>query len=753
MREINQEVYKDKLWQWQEGEYTVTRTSQWSGPGCHQGCGVLFYTKDGKVEKIEGDPNCPVNNGRLCMRCLDMLEAIYHEDRLTYPMKRAGERGENKWERISWDEALDIIDEQAKRIMGEYGGKAIAAFQGTGRNATWPVSSLGNLAFDTPNTGQGTLSGDCCYGPRLMAMNVVMGTAWIADMGQALEARFDDPRYRIPEYVLIWGCNPLVSNSDGFYGHWIIDVMKRGSKLIVVDPRITWIAAKAELVLRLRPGTDGAVALGIVSQMIENKWYDEEFTDEWVYGLEGLREAAAEYTPERVEEISCVPAWKIVKAAEILGHAKPLAVQWGLPLDQQTHGVSASHAIQAIIALTGNVDIPGSNIFFVDGFIQNDIRMSLLERMDPESQKAKLGCDGEYPLRSMGYAPFAMPEKVLQAIEEGDPYPIKMVWIQSSNPLSNCAADSKRWLKALNSLDFVVVADLYMTPTAVACADLVLPVAMSPERDSMRAWWTPFRAITKVVEPLGEAKCDETIMLEVGRKVAPEKFPWANTEEMRAAFMENLSSVDYEGSFEDLKHDVWYYFPFEYEKYKTGKLRSDGKPGFNTPTGKIELMSTIFQAVGLDAAPYYKEPNESPVSTPELAEKYPFVLTTGQRSYEFFHSEHRNLPTMREYHPWPLCEMNPEDAASLGLEEGDWVYLENETGKIKQKLHIHPGMLKGVVNAEHGWWFPEREAAAPSFFGTFDSQAGCLLRMGDVGPTGWGSSYKCRLCNVSKVED
>jgi len=749
MRDVNQDIYKNKLWQWQEGEYTVTRTSQWSGPGCHQGCGVLFYTKDGKVEKIEGDPNCPVNNGRLCMRCLDMKEAIYHPDRLLYPLKRAGERGENKWMRISWDEALDIIETKTKEIQKEYGSRSICTFQGTGRNATWPVSSLCNLGFNSPNSGQGTLSGDSCYGPRLMAMATFFGTSFIADMGQALEKRFDDPRYRIPSVIIIWGCNPIVSNSDGFFGHWIVDCMRRGSKLVVIDPRITWLAAKAEYALRLRPGTDAALALGIVHEMIENGWYDKEFVEEWCYGFDELCEAVKPWTPEKTEKVTWVPKEKITAAAKLMGNTKPMALHWGLALDQQTHGVAASQAVQEIIALTGNVDIPGSNIFFTNGFVQNDIRMAMLARMDPGVRNDRLG-DNEYPLRLMGYAPFALPEKVLSAIEEGDPYPVRMVWIHGSNPLSNPAADSKRWYNALRTLDFCVVVDLFMTPTAVACADLVLPAAMSPERDSMRAWWTPFRAISKVVEPLGESKCDETIMLEVGKKLEPDKFPWENTDEMRAFFMQNLASVDFKGTFEDLQKEVWYYFPFEYQKYKKGLLREDGEIGFDTPTGKIELVSTIFKAVGLEPAPYFKEPTESPYNSPELFMKYPFVLTTGQRSYEFFHSEHRNLPMMREFHPDPIAEMNPDDAEALGLKDGDWIIIENAHGKIRQKLRIHPGMLKGVVNVEHGWWFPEKEAAAPSFFGTFESQANCLTVMDDIGPTGWGAPYKSMLCKVYK---
>jgi len=747
--DFSSEVYK-KDWQWQEGEYTVTRSCVWSGPGCHNGCGVLYYTKDGQLVKVEGDPNSGFNNGRLCMRCLVLPEAVYHPTRLLYPMKRAGERGENKWERITWDEAYDIIEEKVRKIWKDYGGRSIVCCFGTGRNATWQLPFLAYMGYKSPNCGGGFLSGDCCYAPRLMAMQLIFGATFIADCSQLFEKRYDDERWVPPKYIVNWGCNPVASNADGFYGHWIVDCMKRGSKLITVDPRVTWLAAKSDIHLQIRPGTDAAVAMAMLNVIINEELYDKDFVDKWCYGFEELKEAVAEMTPARAAEISWAPEEKITEIARILGRNKPWAMQWGLPVDQSKHGVSTSLALGALVAITGNVDIPGGNALVTKGYVQADFRAALLRQLDEKIFADRLGNE-DSPLRKYGYINQSFPDALLRAIETEKPYPIKMLHISSTNTFANMGAEAHRVLNAMKKVDFIVVADLFITPTAVACADILLPVAMSPERMGIRAWWNPLRSITKVIEPLGEAKSDETIALDLVRRLNPENAPWKDEKEFTDYCMANLQSAKFDGTYDDLVRKVDDWIPFEYRKYEKGLLRPDGEVGFNTPTGKIELKVTQLEQFGYPALPYYQEPTESPVSTPELMKEYPFVLTTGQRSFEFFHSEHRQLKSMREFHPDPIMEINPEDAAALGIKDGDWVWLENKHGKCKQRARLNPGMLKGVVNAEHGWWFPEKEAAEPSLYGAFESNINCLTTQFDYGPTTFGAPYKTQICKVYKA--
>lgn len=750
-RDCNKDVYKTD-WRWKEGDLTVTRSTQWSAPGCHEGCGVLLYTdKEGKLVKVEGDPNNPFNNGRLCMRCFALPEAMYHPDRLLYPQKRVGKRGEDKWERISWDEAYDIIEERTGDIIDRYGAKAISVGFGTARNCSWQPAIISWAAFGSPNETGTFLSGECCYQPRLMSAQALFGGSMIADFAQFYEKRFDDPRYKVPDYILLWGNEPLKSSSDGFYGPWLIDAMRRGSKLIVVDPALTWPASKAEVWLPIRPGTDAALALAMLHVMITEGLYDHEFVEQWCYGFDELAERVEEWTPERAAEICWLPVEKIYQAARLWGNAKTPTLQWGLALDQQQHGVAAAHAVACVQAITGNTDAPGGNCLMDKGYVQDDIRRSIMAGLPKDFTKDRLGDDLNL-LRKFGFSPHAHPDSVLKAIETAEPYPIKMMWLQGNTVLANPSADIRRVYEALKNIEFMVCVDVFKTPVAVAYADILLPAAMGPERNGIRGWWAPLRAINKVTET-GEAKSDDLIALEMCKRFNPEMFPWKDDREMNSHFAKNLASMDFSGTFDDLSHMVLKYPDFTYYKYKKGMLRPDGEPGFNTPTGKIELYCTLYESVGIDPLPYFEEPPESPVSTPEEFEEYPFVLTTGRRSFEFFHSEHRQLRSMREFHPDPIVEMNTQDAHEIGLEDGDWVWIENPHGKCKQKLKLNDGHMHGFVSAEHGWWFPEKEAAEPSLFGLWESNINQLTVMDQYGPSSFGSTYKTQLCKVYKADE
>lgn len=748
--EINQgdwDVYKGKQWQWQEGEYLVTRTTQWSAPGCHNGCGVLFYTKGNKLCKIEGDPNLPFNQGRLCMRCLDMVEMVNHPDRVLYPMYRdPKDRGKDAFRRISWDEAIDIIEENANRIKEQYGPESIITMGGTGRNTTWQMPVMAKNCFGSPNDSGGFLSGEACYVPRMAAMNALMGCTAIMDCAQMVEARYDDPGYVVPEVCLLWGNHAIKSNPDGFLGHWIVHLMQRGTKLISIDPRLNWMNAKSEIWIQIRPGTDTAFALALLNVIIEEDLYDHDFVDKWTYGFDALAERVKEYPPEKVAEICWCKPDDIVRVARRYAAAKPAAIQWGLAVDQAKYGVETAHAILCLWSITGNVDIPGGNIVTEKGYVQADIRAAMAMDLPEELREKRLG-DEKYLYRKLTYGGHALSDAALEALETNEPYPVKMIVLGGANPIANQGADNKRVYHAMMNAEFVVANDCFITPTIAAVCDMVLPVAMSIERNAIRGWWQPLRAISKVIQT-GECKSDEEIVVALGRRLNPEGFPWKTDVEFLDHVMSNLSSVTYDGDFKDLCEKGYYYDEWHYRKHELGLLRKDGQPGFNTPTGRIELYSTTFEMFGLDPLPYYKEPTHSPVSTPELMEEYPFVLTTGQRSWEYFHSENRQMKNLRAFHPDPMVEINDEDAESLGLVDGDWAVLENYQGHARFKVKVNPGLLKGVVAAEHGWWFPER--GIEDLFGTFESNANCLTTQCDNGPHGYGAPYKNQLCKVYK---
>jgi anaerobic selenocysteine-containing dehydrogenase len=555
---INREAYHEGEWQWQEGEYTVTRSHHWSAPGCHNSCGLLFYTKDGKVEKVEGDPLEPYNNGSLCMRCLNYVESINHPDRLKWPLKRVGERGENKWERISWEEAADIIVENVNRIKAEYGGESIVGVHGTGRNVSWQTPYFFFGAFDTPNVVTMFFSGFSCYLPRVVGCNAVMGDFMIADASEVHEERFSNPEWKPPGCIVIWGCEPLKSNGDGFLGHWLVQCVQRGSKIVCIDPQLTWWASRADYWLPLRPGTDAAMALGILNTIISEDLYDHDFVEKWTTGLEELAERAAQYPAEKVAEICNVPSEKIKAAARFIAKNTPTALQWGLAFEQQVDALSAILGAACLPALTGSIDVPGGMNIVRNAYNTHRHYNCGMELLSPGQLEKKL----QYSKSMSGnhMVAHANPDEILKAMESGKPYPIKMMWFQSSNPLACPAMEAPRAYEAMKKLDFVVVADPFMTPTAVAHADLVLPVAMNNERNSTRTWWTPLRAITQV-SSYYEAKSDEQLILYIGKKLNPKAFPFEDDK----AFVEwyITKDGDYPGTWEELRSKGYSYWDWD----------------------------------------------------------------------------------------------------------------------------------------------------------------------------------------------
>ena len=250
-----------------------------AGIGCHNlGCGLKVHVRDGRLVKVEGDEENPISKGRLCVRCLTAKEYYYHKDRLLHPLKRAREdRGRDVWERISWDEALETIVEAYRSTVDEHGIDAVSVWCGTGREASQIHFQMANDVFGTVNAVHPN-SGWSCIVPRMAAMLWTMGSSYIeADNAVGFPERYDDPRWECPKYVLVWGRDPLRSNPDGLFGHSLVEMMKRGARLVVADPRVNWLATRAEVHLQLRPGTDGALALGLLNVVIGEDLYDHDF--------------------------------------------------------------------------------------------------------------------------------------------------------------------------------------------------------------------------------------------------------------------------------------------------------------------------------------------------------------------------------------------------------------------------------------------------------------------------------------------
>lgn len=732
----------EKPWRWEEDGLTVTRTTVWSAPGCHEGCGVLLYTdKDGNYVKVEGDPENPFNRGRLCPRCFCVDEVMNHADRIIYPMKRAKEQRGNPdaWERITWDEALDICYNELKRIADTWGGWTIHFQRGTGRDVQWQVGRLA-YAVGSPNE-YGCMSGTSCYLPRLSQMAMTTGGQMVADMSAFLAKRYDDPEYVVPNCIMIWGCNPFDSNPDFQLGHWITDLMKRGAKVITVDPRTTWIASRSEVHLALRPGTDGALAMGILNVLINEDLYDHDFVDRWTYGFDELRERVAEWTPEKAGEVCWVDPDDIRAAARLFAEKKPSSVFWGVAVDMQNSGTGAAQGIQAIFTITGNIDIPGSMIFTHMPFgITQDMQggWGMQEILPPEILEKRCGIQ-QYPMYRYGIA-HASPDQALIDAENGQ---CKAIWVQSTNTLTGMADEVARWKKVFEGLEFCCVVDAFMTPTAQAAADVFLPIKCWPEKQSIRAYYYDISTMNPAVEPRGEVKSDAEICLLLGRRFNKDVWPWETEEEVLDEIL-NPSGF----TFQTLRENGPAYPEFTYRKYEKGLMRRDGQPGFETPTGRLELCSTIFTQSGLDPLPNFKEPALSPVASPEEYEKYPIILMTGARSPVFFHTEHRMIDRLRQFNSDPFVQLSEKTAAELGVSDGQWVWIENPRGRCRERVQITDMVRDGMALGQHGWWYPEDKGAELYDMPQININ---LLLKNAPSVTGFGADIKCTLCKIYPV--
>lgn len=753
--EVPQDDATGRICRWEEDGMTVIRTNARTAPGCHNNCGLLVYVKDGKIDHIEGDPENPHNQGRLCLRCLAAKEMVYNPKRIVYPMRRAREdRGLDKWERISWDEALDIIYDEMTRIIEEFGAHTIFVHQGTGRdiNGYTPIFAY---TFGTPNSGMGMLAGQSCYAPRFFSTSLKCGDFFICDYSQFFPDRYDDPRWTPPGCIMIWGNNPVVANSDGTLGHWIVECMKRGSKVLCVDPKLTWLAAKADVWVQLRPGTDIALCLGMCKYIVDNGLVDSEFVENWTYGYDEWVESLAEYTPEKVAEICWIDPEDVVNAAKLVGEAESACLQWGVALDHQTEGFVVGMACFDLLACTGNFEKPGAMVTARPCFGVGETWMpgvDFFEEIPPQPWAAP-----EYMRMNYNYTPLVAmsavaPDMEIDAMFTEDPFPVKAVWLETCNTIANMGPESDRLMEGLQRTEFNVVVDLFMTPTAMATADIFLPACTFFERIGLTGH-QPYQlgAIQQCIEPVGESKSDMQILMYVMDKFfGADKLPWKDRDDIEGFFNYILRRAPF--TYEEMRERTWAYPQFEYDKLAKGMIRADGGAGFNTAYGRYNFYTSAMESFGFSPLAGFQEVQEGPVSTPELYEEYPLILVTGVRRWGLFHSEHRQSPSMRQLHPHAISSMNSKTAAKYGLSNGDRILIENIYGSCTQHFEIDDRIKDDVIYSDHGWWYPERDQGDGTFFGVMEENINKLLPA-RPGATGLGCSYKSQLCRVKKVPE
>lgn len=680
----------------------------------HSQCKMRVNIQGGKVINIGGDPTDPESKGQLTVRGKHMKEILYAPDRLQYPMKRVGARGEGKWERISWDEALTTIANRLQDIKKHYGPEAINFHHGHYHSGDILGAYLARLAnlIGTPNI---TNPSHVCHLPRVfLEFNYDLGAMVPPDVAHT-------------KCLLLWGGNPEATNKPQEIA--IKEARKRGMKLIVIDPRVTSYAKEADLHAQLRPGTDGALALGMLHVIIKEGLYDREFVEKWTIGFKKLAHHIEQYSPEKVEKITWVPANTIIEIARLYATTKPACISPRNALDQHTNASVAIRAIDILMAITGNLDLKGGNIIIIP-IVMGLEDIKLFDKLPQETANKKLGADKCLYSKMSKAWPAAHTPSLWDAILHGDPYPVKAMVVMASNPRLTCA-NTNVVEEALKKLEFLVVADLFMTPTA-ELADIVLPACTFLERTRFVTYdthadhsWNVHSRIAlspNAMEPLGESWSDWKIICELGRKMGyGEYFPWKTKEEAIDYVLKPLGITceelsahpegiiipvppflykKFKGFFGKiirgvLKMAKFRNYPDMYKKYKA--------KGFMTPSKKVEIYSERLEKLGYDPLPVYKEPAESPVSQPDLAREYALILIAGSKLEAYTHSMMRNIPKLREQAPENLLEINPQTAAKLNIEDGNVVRITSPRGSIKCSAHVTDRIDPRVVHLYHGF--------------------------------------------------
>lgn len=781
---------------------------------CVSRCGSIAVVEDGRFTALEPDSSHPTGKA-LCAKGRAAPELVYHPDRLLYPMKRTRPKGDPDpgWQRISWDEALDLAAARLRQIAVDHGPESVVfsvsspSTSASDDSAAW-IQRLMN-AFGSPNLCG---SMELCAWGRYLATQYTFGAGvpgtYMPDLEKA-------------GCILFWGYNPNLARLT--HATATMDALKRGARLIVVDPRRTGIAKKADLWLQVRPGTDGALALGIAQMMIENDWYDRDFIRDWtngpllvrsdngrllsdrdlsrngsserylswsralsrpvrydpktgsyegqdldpalsgVYTIDTLQgkvecrpvfdlviDLCREYPPERIEAICGLSLHQVEKAARMLWEARPVAYYAWSGVEMQSNATQIARSIAQLYTLTGSFDTPGGNVRF-PAVPAADI--TAIELMSPKQRSKSLGLK-ERPLGPSRWG-HVTSEEVYQGILEQQPYGVHgLVGFGANLLLSH--ADGRRGRQALAALDFYLHADLFMNPTA-EMADLVLPVASAFEREALKIGFevspeaqSRVQLRQRVVPPRGEARSDLQIVFDLAKRMGLGHHFWDGDIEAAYRYQLGPSGVSLD-ELRDQSGGIQVSIETRYRKY--ARL-DDGIPqGFNTPTRKIELYSQTLLEHGYPPLPTYQEPLVSPHSRSDLAERYPLILTCAKNNL-FCESQHRALPSLRKRALDPEVELHPQAAAERGIRSGDWVQIETPKGSVRARAQLNDTLKPDVVCGQHGWWqaCPELGALGYDPFTSDGANFNLIIGSDAIDPISGSVPHRAYLCQVHRIE-
>lgn len=632
---------------------------------CHGGCGAVVELVDGVPTDIHGDPDNPTSEGYFCIKGKASLDLLHSPDRLTTPLVRTGPRGSGTFEPAGWEAALDRIAGELAATISRHGPESVVLGQGTDRNYQEWVFRLAN-AIGTPNV---VGPAHVCFYPRVMASIMTYGAFTFCD--------YDGD----PEVILLWGSNKPNTHSDGVIGVKLLRAVERGSRVITVDPRRTQTAARSSLHLAVQPGTDCALALGMIKIVIDEGWYDRDFVAAHTSGFDELAEHVKAYDIERVAQTTGLTPQLIREATRSYALASRACIEAGTGLSQNENSFDTHRAIAILAAICGNIDAPGGDVIWEPMPIEGRRAFPRPDLLPEDQAKKRIGGEKHKILSMSGWV---APGDLHEAIMTGSPYPITSMVIFGSNILAS-HENTELVRTAIGKLDLLVVCDLFMTPTA-RYADVILPTSSWLERDQVVEFNSYIAARQKIATVDG-CRSDEEIILELAERLGLSRHFFPSLE---AALDAKLAGIGL--TWEQFTKIGYIRNEKRYCKYRDG--------GFRTRSGRVNLMNNGLLAMGYEPFPVFRCPPEADAALP--------YLMTSAHPRQFYNTEFHQLPTTSRSQTTARVTVHPDTAEREGLSDGEEVDLFTRAGArgVRMTVKISNSVAPNVVMADAGWWYP-----------------------------------------------
>jgi anaerobic selenocysteine-containing dehydrogenase len=667
--------------------------------GPSAGCGILAIVRDGKFVGIESWPDAPLNHGKNCPKAHAAPQWVYSEQRLKYPLKRVGAKGEGRFQRISWDEALDTIAAKLKEQKATYGPESLAILSPAHRTySNYLYRFL--TAHGSPNYGH---SGICAV-QKAFTFSYTLGAQPQPDIDRT-------------NLLMIWGKQPVYAGSSKGSVKQLLDAKARGAKIISIKPTMEPDVALSDVWVPIRPGTDAALALAFLHVIVTERLYDAAFVEKWTFGFDKLVDHVQRHTPEWAEPIAGVSAKQIRDVARLYATTKPACIDHGNGFEHAPGCNSAIRAVAILMAITGNLDKPGGDVFSGGrGGGGRGKPLGLQDRYTKEWVDKLVGPEFPRALQPGGEGTSSAYYRIFESVLTGQPYPVRAIIAPGTQPTVSTRG-TRNVIEALKKLDFYVVVDVMQTAD-MAFADIVIPVATGYETDhpfEAGEGWVMAR--NKVIEPLGDYKSDYEFWIDLGVRMGYGTDFWNGSitecmnEQLKpyGVTQEELRAKP-AGIRQPRREPV-------YEKYeqvfKTPSTRLSKPPYL--PQGKVAIYNTTWEDNGFSPLPEWVEPPESPTATPELLHKYPLTFSDFHTSKVYNAGWLRNVPYLREVMPDPTLQIHPETARPRGIAPGDWVIVESLYGVVKVKADVNPGIRPDTVMLLHGWWQGCNELGKPYY--------------------------------------